>query len=323
MKTKLFYSENYDIRMLGLDFLHPFDGKKFSKAWGGIQSQLDKIPPSDSFEGTHLVDSAISDEALSLVHSRSYLNSLTIKSTIAQVVEVKVLNFLPLSWLQMGILEPARFAATGTLNAAEYALRNNAIGFNLGGGFHHAFREKGEGFCFFSDAPLAIESLKSSGELTSDDRVLMIDLDAHRGNGFESYYPDKPNIGIFDLYNAQAYPGLHPGDVDDYPFIIPLRAALGSEDYLDSLYEDLPKFLDIFDDAKLAFYNAGTDIIDTDRLGGLKVSYDAVRKRDRFVIEQLIQRKIPTVIMTSGGYSKDSYKLIADLALDLIYSGGA
>ena len=146
----------------------------------------------------------------------------------------------------------------------------------------------------------------------------MIDLDAHRGNGFESFYTDDPNVRMFDMYNMQIYPGLHPGDPDEFPFLIPMRSNLGADEYLNTLTSELPEFLAANADARLAFFNAGTDILATDRLGGLNVEYQAVQERDRFVVDQLRSRNIPTVILTSGGYSSESYRLIADLALYLL-----
>ena len=215
------------------------------------------------------------------------------------------------------MVDSARYATAGTLLAARQAL-DSSIVFNIGGGFHHAFSDHGEGFCFFADAAFALETLRAEHKISPTDKVLMIDLDAHRGNGFTSFYEKDKSVSIFDLYNMQVYPGLKQGEPDDFPFIIPLRAGLNSDEYLKTLKAELPLFLDSNPHPTLAFYNAGTDIVATDKLGALNVSYDAVNERDRFVVDLLREKNIPTVIMTSGGYSNDSYKLIADLASYLI-----
>ena len=113
-------------------------------------------------------------------------------------------------------------------------------------------------------------------------------------------------LAFFDMYNMQVYPGLKQGGLDDFPFIIPLRTRLGSDEYLQLLKTELPLFLDANPQPKLVFYNAGTDILATDKLGALNVSYEAIKERDRFVVDLLREKNISTVIMTSGGYSDDS-----------------
>lgn len=296
-----------------MEKLHPFNAKKFSKAWALLTNEFgEKINSFSTF-----IENPATDEELEIVHSREYLTSLRQSKVIASVVEIAPLRFVPNFILQKGLVDSAKYATAGTLLAARQAL-DSAIAFNIGGGFHHAFSDHGEGFCFFADAAFALETLRLEKKVLSTDKVLMIDLDAHRGNGFTSFYEKDKSVGIFDLYNMQVYPGLKQGDPDDFPFIIPLRAGLGSDEYITLLKTELPLFLDANPKPKLAFYNAGTDILAADKLGALNVSYDAINERDRFVVESLRERNIPTVIITSGGYSSDSYKLIADLASYLI-----
>lgn len=313
MKTQLVYSPAYDFGILGMESFHPFDAKKFSKAWRLLEEKFGNVLN----QKTTFVHAPVTDEELAIVHSKEYLQSLYSSSSVAKVIEISALKFLPNFLLQKGLVNPAKYATAGTLIAVKQAL-DGAVVFNLGGGYHHAFSDHGEGFCFFADAAFALETLKKEQRIAPDDTVIMIDLDAHRGNGFTSFYEDNKAVGIFDLYNMQAYPGLKDDPQDKFPFIIPLRAGLGSEDYLKLLKTELPLFLNTCKLPKLAFYNAGTDIISTDKLGGLDVSYDAVVERDKFVIDQLRALNIPTVIITSGGYSQDSYKLVADLASYLI-----
>lgn len=313
MKSRLVFSPHYDFGMMGLEKLHPFDSKKFSKAWAILLQEFGgKLSGVSSF-----VAAPVSDEALGVIHSKDYLASLSESKNVASVVEIPALRFVPNTVLQKGLIEPARYATAGTLLAAREALESKVV-FNLGGGFHHAFSDHGEGFCFFADAAFAIETLRTENQLSRNDKVLMIDLDAHRGNGFTSFYENDKSVSIFDMYNMQAYPGLKQGDPDDFPFIIPLRSGLGSAEYLQTLKAELPSFLESNPGPALAFYNAGTDILASDKLGGLNVDYDSVNERDRFVIDLLRDKNIPTVIMTSGGYSKDSFKLVADLASYLI-----
>ena len=206
-----------------------------------------------------------------------------------------------------------KLACEGTRLATEHALKG-AMVMNVGGGFHHAFSDHGEGFCVYADGAVAIKDARRCGALAESDKVLMIDLDAHRGNGFESIFRDDPAVEMFDMYNFQVYPGIYEGDMDEFPFIIPLKNKVNDEVYLNALKEELPRFMEKNAQPKLVFYNAGSDILAGDNLGNLNVSYDGVVERDRYVIEMLAAMNVPTVIMTSGGYTNDSYKLVASLA---------
>lgn len=314
MKTRLVYSPHYDFSLMGLEKLHPFDPKKFSKTWQLLYKKFGrKLNHQTTF-----VNTPVTNQELLLIHSEAYLQSLKQNKVIADILDIPLVAFIPHYFLQKGIITPAKYATAGTIIATQQAL-DGAMVFNLGGGFHHAFADHGEGFCFFSDAALALKIATNNHLIGLDDTVVMIDLDAHRGNGFASLQQqrmahNKSAMGIFDLYNMQAYPGLQDDPEGEFPFVIPLRAGLGSDEYLALLKTELQEFLKTYSGAKLAFYNAGTDILATDKLGGLNVNYDAIIARDKFVIDQLHARKIPTVVMTSGGYSPYSYQLIAELA---------
>lgn len=313
MKTKIVYSSHYDFGGWGIDKLHPFDGKKFSKAWELVQTS---VPDAHSY----LIEpeSPANDELLRLVHSDDYLLSLDSSAVIAAVIEVGMARLLPSAVLNKHLLTPIRWATQGTLLAARYALKHHAMVMNLGGGFHHAFAKKGEGFCFFADAALAIKKMRLEGLLEATDTVAMIDLDAHRGNGFESFFKDDPAVTIFDMYNFQVYPGLHEGEVDEFPFMVPLKMGTTGAVYLKALSEELPVFTASLNKPKIIFYNAGSDILKGDSLGGLAVEFDAVVERDQYVFAHLRKLNVPVVVMTSGGYSADSYKLVAECAQSLL-----
>jgi len=317
MKSQLIYSDKYDFDFKVLNKIHPFDGLKFSKAWQLISTEFGAEIESLWVKP----ESPISDDMLLKVHSNEYLISLNRSAVIAKVIEIGLAKFIPSSVLKNVLLDPVKLACEGTLLAAEQALTHQSIAMNLGGGYHHAFADHGEGFCFYADAALSIINSRDKGLLKKDDTVLMIDLDAHRGNGFESVTEHDSTIKNFDMYGFQSYPGLHNGEPDEYPYMIPLKSAMNDETYLNILEKELVKFLDANANAKLVFYNAGNDILASDPLGGLKVSYAGVVKRDEFVIQQLRKRNIPTVVMTSGGYTSESHKLIAQLAKIVIKSG--
>ncbi len=310
MTAKFVYSPRYDYSLLGVEKLHPFDSRKFSRAWALMESKIDRlgdlwIEPEEP----------VTDDLLKLAHSDNYLASLKKSKTVARVIEVMPAWLLPNFFLQSNLIEPMRFACRGTLLATQAVLEGFAsVAMNIGGGYHHAFFDHGEGFCFFADAALSILHSRQISRLDNEATVLMVDLDAHRGNGFESYFINDSSVRNFDMYNFQIYPGMHPGDVDEYPHIVPLRSGIVGQEYLGILKEELLPFLDQSDSPQLAFYNAGSDILAGDPLGGLNVGFEDVIQRDRFVIDQLVKRNIPTVVLTSGGYAKQSYKLVSELA---------
>jgi histone deacetylase 11 len=313
MNSKIIYSPEYDLMSTGVSFFHPFDGKKYSRAWSELQKSCDVDLKSIWLQP----EKPISDNALLAVHTSKYLQSLEKSSVISSIIEIPFAKFIPNKLLQNQLIKPMKFACEGTRLATRYALEG-AMVMNMGGGFHHAYSTHGGGFCVFADAAIAIKEARRSNLLAANDKVVMIDLDAHRGNGFESIFSNDDSIELFDMYNFQVYPGMHEGELDDYPFMIPLKNKTNDDAYLSILKQELPKFMAANDKPKLAFYNAGTDILVGDPLGNLSVSYNGVIERDRYVIEILLNMNIPTVIVTSGGYSQASYKLIASLASMII-----
>ena len=200
-----------DIRIPGAAWFHPFDGRKFSRALRLVRT----AHPADVASLLQTITNPMSDTELRLVHTADYLASLQHSRTIARILEVAALRWVPASLLQRWILHPMLMACAGTRDAALSAISTGGTAVCLGGGFHHAHADHGEGFCVFADIPIAIRMLISNGTLSAHDEVLVIDLDAHRGNGFESICHDWP-VHFFDLYNFQAYPGL--SDADDCTF---------------------------------------------------------------------------------------------------------
>ena len=312
--SKIVFSPKYDLLPNGFGKLHPFDVRKYSRAWSELEKQCTSVLASKWLQP----ERPVQDDVLLNVHTPQYIESLTSSSNIAGIIEVNVAKYLPYKILDKYILQPMKFACEGTRLATEYALDNNTMVMNMGGGYHHAFADHGEGFCVYADAAVAIADARQRQALDTSDKVLMIDLDAHRGNGFNAIAEQDEAIEVYDMYNFQAYPGMHNGDVDQYPYMIPLKSRMSGETYLKILKEELPKFLENEGKAKLVFYNAGTDILNGDRLGNLAVEFAAVVERDRYVIELLKSKGIPTVIMTSGGYTKESYQLVAKQAAMVI-----
>jgi histone deacetylase 11 len=311
VNSALVYSPDYDISLPGLDWLHPFDGRKFSRAW----TLLGKLSHGACEQVLLRPHAPIATEDLLRVHSQEYLDSLSSSSVVAKALEVGALAWLPSSVVQRRILHPMRMACAGTVLAMRHALQQQAVVMNLGGGFHHAFRDHGEGFCIYADVAAALATVRAQGLLAHDDPVAIVDLDAHRGNGVWDLCGSDPSVQVLDLYNAQVYPGLFPGSIEEFPFQIPFKARTTDDAYLATLREELPAFLaSIPRKPALAIYNAGTDVLAGDPVGRLAVSPEGVVTRDAMVVDTLSGQGIPVVIVTSGGYSSKSHELIAQLA---------
>jgi histone deacetylase 11 len=306
MQLKVIYSPDYDIHFWGIEKLHPFDTRKYSHAYDLAQQTL----------GTRLAQVTltppypVSDADLCLVHTRTYLDSLKVVSVLVQALEFPPLALFPYSIIEQHVLLPMRLATTGTMLAAREALTCGLV-FNLSGGYHHASADKGEGFTVYSDMSIAIVKLRMEGRLSRADHVLLIDLDAHQGNGHERVFFQDPTVHIFDMYNGSIYPhDIHARKRINWN----LALAPGTRDqqYLSALQDYLPRALaEISSSPKLAFYIAGTDIYEHDLLGGLRVSADGIFERDKLVLDTLAAAGIPTVMLPAGGYSPDSYRFIA------------
>jgi histone deacetylase 11 len=301
---RLIYSPRYDIRMWGIERLHPFDACKYSRAWNGLRSRFG--PALQNL--LHETSGPVTDADLLRIHTSEYLASLHHSKVLARALELPPLAWVPNLLLRSRLIAPMRWGTQGTIEAATWAMRNGCA-INLSGGYHHAHADHGEGFCLFADVPVAIAVLRAQGTLKAQDKIVVIDLDAHRGNGYESVCETDVAVQFFDLYNAYVYPGRMPAS-HRFPAIHGLRNGLTGDEYLGFLREHLPNFLDEHRDAKLVFYNAGTDILADDPIGRLDVSADDVFERDRYVIDQMDERGLRWVMLPSGGYTKHSHELM-------------
>lgn len=307
----LIYSPHYDISFLGFERLHPFDSRKYGRAWSALRQAL-----GDEALARHHVapPKAATDADLRAVHADAYLaRSLRSSAYLARALEVPPLKRLPRVLIDWRLLRPMRWAVAGTVRAARESLRTGKA-FNLSGGYHHASRDRGEGFSIYSDIGVAITLLREEGLLSEDDRVVYIDLDAHQGNGVARVFFNEPRVFIFDIYNEQIYPAdIHARRRIDCD--LPIPSGYDDGRYLSTLRGELPSFLDSVSKSRrpaLAIYNAGTDVLAGDPLGYLRVSAEGILKRDQFVLSQLTERDIPWLMLPSGGYTRESYRLIAD-----------
>lgn len=307
--TAIVHDRRYDISFFGLERLHPFDSRKYGRAWKSLRRS---VGPR-LWDHRVSVDRAATDDELLLAHSADYLASIRRPAPLAAALELPFLRRAPGWLLRWRVLRPMRWAVRGTILAATAAL-DRRIAVNLSGGYHHAKPDRGEGFCVFADVAIAVRHLRRQGLIAEGSRVAYVDLDAHQGNGVCHQFMTDRDVFILDMYNAAIYPCYDAAARRRIDCDLPLPPGCRGEHYLRTLRENLPAFLDSVGRAGpvvLGVYNAGTDVFGGDRLGGLALSAADVLERDLFVVGEFRRRNVPVVMVTSGGYSRESYRLIA------------
>ncbi|XP_031489298.1 histone deacetylase 2 [Nymphaea colorata] len=299
-KVPLIYSKSYDISFLGIEKLHPFDSSK----WGRICEFLISEGILNKNQIVEPVEASKDD--LLVVHTEEYLASLKSSLTVAIIIEVPPVALLPNCLIQKKVLFPFRKQVGGSVLGGKLA-KERGWSINVGGGFHHCSSRKGGGFCAYADISLCIHY---AFECLNVRRVMIIDLDAHQGNGHEIDFANDGRVYILDMYNRSIY----PQDFEARAHItqkVELVSGTSTEVYLKYLEDALQVAKRAFD-PELVVYNAGTDILDGDPLGRLKVSPQGVIARDEKVFQFARQRNIPLLMLTSGGYMKSSARVIAD-----------
>jgi histone deacetylase 11 len=293
----LIYHPRYNITAFGLERLHPFDGIKYSRIHDALVARGLRQP--DDFVRPR----PMSRSDLLKVHTPEYLDSLRRSTQVARILEVPVARRLPVWLLDWRILRPMRYATAGTVRAARLA-REHGVAINLGGGYHHAAAGSAGGFCVYADIPLAAWTLHDEGLAA---KVLIVDLDAHQGNGTAATIRHWPWAFILDVFQDSLFPV--PKEPEDFP--VPLATGSTGTEYLEVVREHLPKALDTVR-PDLVIYNAGSDPYLDDPRAGLRLSMAELVERDLLVVELVRERSIPVAMVLSGGYSKLSWKIHAD-----------
>jgi acetoin utilization deacetylase AcuC-like enzyme len=233
--------------------------------------------------------------ALLQVHTPGYVEAMLDRGLSA--AEARRLGF---PW-SPELAERSLRTAQATVEAARDALEHGA-GINLAGGTHHAFADRGEGYCCFNDVALAIRGLQREGRLG---RAVVIDLDVHQGNGTARIFAGDPDVYTFSMHGARNFPFRKETSRRD----VELADRTGDAEYLALLDRHLDEVLDEAR-ADLAFYLAGSDPYEGDRFGRLALSMDGLRARDRRVFAACRRRGLPVVLTMAGGYARD----LADIA---------
>jgi acetoin utilization deacetylase AcuC-like enzyme len=233
---------------------------------------------------------AVTEEEILRAHAPHYLQRVVSGGLTDK--EVRRIGF---PWSKR-MVERSRRASGGTLGACLAAL-GEGFAANLAGGTHHAFSDRGEGYCVFNDSAIATRAVQSAGLA---ERIVVIDTDVHQGNGTARILRGDPSVFTFSIHGAKNFPfNKEESDLD-----APLPDGAGDPEFLAALERNLEKALDAAD-ADLAIYLAGADPFEGDRLGRLSVTKRGLAEQDRMVLETCRDRGIPVAVTMAGGYARD------------------
>lgn len=276
---QLSYSEQHPIP---LPAGHRFPIEKYKLVREQLE-YLDLIKPEQLF-----APSFIEDEIIELTHSKEWW------------AKAKNMDLGQKAYRQIGfpnipeLISRSLSSASGTLHCAVNALQVGA-GMNLAGGTHHAFFDRGEGFCLLNDIAIAANYVLHA-DLAK--RVLVVDLDVHQGNGTAAIFENEPRVFTFSMHCRENYPFRKmKSDLD-----IEIPAYSSDEYYLNQLKAYIPSLIETFR-PDIVFYQAGVDVLESDQLGKLNLTMDGCRLRDEWVISQARMHDLPLVVVMGGGYN--------------------
>jgi acetoin utilization deacetylase AcuC-like enzyme len=276
---KLIYDDGYDLNLGS----HVFPSQKYRLVHekllkDGIAAPEDFLKP----------DPATDDDILR-VHSQDYVYKLKTGSlTRAEVMRMEV-PYSP------ELIEACWLAAGGSMLAARRAIEDG-FSANIGGGFHHAYPDHGEGFCVIHDVAVAIRTLQFDGTI---ERAMVVDTDVHHGNGTAAIFGGDETVFTLSIHQEHNYPYPKPPSTVD----INLPDGTGDEDYLAILDTNLKRAFERFS-PQLLFYIAGADPYRDDQLGGLKLSIEGLARRDALVLDCAQRHKTPVAVTLAGGYAR-------------------
>jgi acetoin utilization deacetylase AcuC-like enzyme len=276
---KVVYHDKYDLN-LGP---HVFPSQKFRLIAEALIAE--KIATREDF----VRPEPANDQDILRVHTPEWVRKL--KTGTLSASEVMLLE-IPYS---QELVDAVWLAAGGSILAAQCALRDG-FGANLGGGFHHAYPDHGEGFCAIHDVAVAIRRLQADGAIRN---AMVVDTDVHHGNGTAAIFRDDPSVFTISIHQENNYPAHKP------PSNVDLNMAdrVDDDEYLDALVPAVQKALDDFR-PELLFYVGGADPFCEDQLGGLSLTKNGLKERDRRVFEEARRRGIPVATALAGGYAR-------------------
>jgi acetoin utilization deacetylase AcuC-like enzyme len=278
---RAFYSDHF---VLPLPEGHKFPMAKYARLRERLLAEA--IVP----EGSLTEAPAVSWDDLRLVHTGDYVDAVA-----GGTVPAEIQRRIGFPW-SPGMVERSRRSVGATIAAAEAAL-DAGMAANLAGGTHHAFADRGEGFCVFNDVAVAARVLQRDQHAR---RIAIVDLDVHQGNGTAAIFRDDPLVFTFSMHGAQNFPFKKESSHLD----VALADGTGDAEYLAALDHHLAAVL-TGHRPDFVFYLAGADPYEGDRLGRLKLTIEGLRQRDEIVLETCHRTGLPVAIAMSGGYAPD------------------
>ena len=276
-------------------YMHPLpEGHRFPMA------KYELLPEQLLHEGTcsevHFFEPEIpNDKFILAVHDPEYYYDL-VNITLDQRAARKI--GFPLSET---LVEREIIIADGSMKASVFALKHG-IAMNIAGGTHHAYTNKGEAFCLLNDQAIAARYLQAKHGIN---KVLIVDLDVHQGNGTAEIFRNDPSVFTFSMHGKTNYP--FKKEISDLD--IALEDQTNDETYLHILKEELPKII-ASQQPDFLFYLCGVDVIASDKLGKLGLSISGCKERDRFVLQTAKTHQIPIMCSMGGGYSPELKTII-------------
>lgn len=238
---------------------------------------------------------ALTEETVLLTHESLYWQKL--KNQRLSRKEVRAIGF-PMS---KKLIQRGLHIANGTLQCALYA-RKYGVALNIAGGTHHSFSYKGEGFCVLNDIAIAANYLLHN---QTAQKILIIDLDVHQGNGTAQIFQDEKRVFTFSMHGAKNYPLCK--ERSDLDIALPDKTT--DKPYLKQLASVLPRLIEEIE-PDTVFYLAGVDVLESDRLGRLSLSFEGCKQRDRMVFEICKKNGLPVAVSMGGGYSRQLSHII-------------
>ena len=286
------FSHEYNLSLLARDTHKSFDPMKYKK----IRDLL--VVKNLLSRKRILIPRYVSYKNLELVHTPAYLKKIRDPLYVANILNLEI----PDPW-DAYILEYFRVMTGGTLLATKYALDNNTVAFNLGGGFHHAHADKGAGYCLLNDVAVAIEKFRNMGKF---ERPMIVDLDYHEGDGNLVFYKDDPDVYTFSMH-ASDWVNIDKENNTD----IVLPDQCDGIEYLNILKKELPLAWRKFK-PDIVYYIAGSDTYEKDLIGDLNLTRIEMLERNMFVFNRISDGALPGVIVAGGGYGPDSWQIYYD-----------
>ncbi len=256
-------------------------------------SKYDLLPEQLLYEGTvenenFFIPQPLDEQSILHTHTNEYLQKLNTQSLTPK--EIRNIGF-PMSTV---LVQRGKHIANGTWMCANFALQNG-IAMNIAGGTHHAYSDRGEGFCIFNDIAIAANLLKINNPAF---KILIIDLDVHQGNGTAKIFQKEKDIFTFSVHGEKNYPTRKENsDLD-----IGLPDGTDDNTYLKMLKNIIPLLIEN-NEPDFIFYLSGVDVLATDKLGRLSLTKQGCKERDKFILKMAKNNQIPIAVSMGGGYS--------------------